>query len=246
MSLDVVDLREFYISTLGRLVRRLLREKIAQIWPDVAGETIAALGYGSPLLRPWLGKADALFAIMPEGQGVAYWPREGPNASCLADLTNLPLPDNSVNRIVLLHALETSQDPEALLDEVWRVLKPNGQALVMVPNRRGFWAHSDATPFGSGEPYSTSQLRGLLRKQGFLVERSWHALFLPPSSSRLSQSVAGVLEKYGPYLCPAFGGVLMMEAGKQIYAPTMVKARNVGRRMVLPVPFPSASIISNR
>lgn len=246
MSLDVVDLREFYISPLGLLVRRLLRDKLTQIWPDLRGESVLALGYGTPILRPWLGQVEHVMAMMPESQGVAYWPREGPNVACLTDLTQLPLPEASVNKVILMHALETALDPEAVLDEVWRVLKPNGQALVMVPNRRGLWAHSDATPFGAGQPYSTSQLKSLLRKQGFLTERSWHALFMPPSESRLSLSLAGPLEKYGPRLCPAFGGVLMMEASKQLYAPTMVKARPLGRRMILPLPFPSSPLPTNR
>lgn len=245
MSLDVVDLREFYLSPLGRLVRRLLREKIAQIWPDSNGESILALGYGTPLLRPWLGKSEQIIVMMPDAQGVAYWPREGPNMACLADLGALPLPDASVNRVLLLHALETSVAPEAVLDEVWRVLKPNGQALVLVPNRRGLWAHSEATPFGAGQPYSTSQLKSLLRKQGFLTERSWHALFVPPSSSRLTLAVAGFFETYGPRLFPAFGGVLVMEASKQVYAPTLVKARTMGRRLILPLPFPSSPVPTN-
>jgi SAM-dependent methyltransferase len=246
MSLDVVDLREFYISALGRLVRKLLREKMARIWPDVTGEAVLAIGYGTPLLRPWLGQARTVLAMMPEAQGVVYWPREGPNAACLADLCNLPLPDCCVDRVLILHALEMAQDPQALLEEVWRVLKPNGQALVMVPNRRGFWAHCDATPFGSGEPYSSLQLKSLLRNQGFLVERSWYALFSPPSVSRLALALAGPIESLGSRLCPAFGGLLVMEASKQIYAPTMVKARSVGRRMVLPVPFPSASMTTGK
>ncbi len=246
MSLDVVDLREFYISPLGRVVRRLLREKLTGIWPSLTGETLLALGYGTPLLRPWLGQVERLVAIMPDAQGVAYWPREGPNVSCLADLSQLPLPDCSVDKVILLHALEPALDPEAVLDEVWRVLKPNGQALVVVPNRRGLWAHSDATPFGSGQPYSKSQLKSLLRKQGFLTERSWYALFLPPSASRLALSLAGLLEKYVARLCPAVGGVLVMEASKQLYAPTMVKVRSFGRRLILPMPFPSSPIPTNR
>ncbi|MDD3182509.1 MAG: methyltransferase domain-containing protein [Alphaproteobacteria bacterium] len=246
MSLDVADLREFYISPLGRLVRRLLREKLALIWPDLRGESVLALGYGTPLLRPWLGTVEQVLAMMPDAQGVAYWPREGPNVACLADLRNLPLPDASVNRIILLHALETALDPDAVLDEVWRILKPNGQALVIVPNRRGLWAHSEATPFGAGQPYSKTQLKSLLRKQGFLTERSWYALFMPPLVSRLSMALASLFEKYGPRVCPAFGGVLVMEASKQIYAPTMVKARTVGRRLILPMPFPSSPVPTNR
>lgn len=240
MTLDVVDLREFYVSPLGKVCRHLLRERLARIWPEVKGETVLALGYGTPLLRPWLSRADRVLAIMPETQGVAYWPREGPNVSCLANLDSLPLEDESVSRIVLLHALETASDPEAVLKEVWRVLKPNGRILAVASNRRGLWAHSDQTPFGTGRPYSAFQLRAALRDQGFLVERSWQALYAPPLSSRVGLALAGGIEKIASFLCPAFGGVLMMEAGKQIYAATPLRVK-ASRRFIVPLPFPVSS-----
>ncbi len=246
MALDVVDLREFYISPLGRVVRRLLRARLARIWPSVKGETILSLGYGTPLLRPWLAQAASLLAMMPAEQGVAYWPREGPNISCLADISNLPLPDESVSRIVLMHALENATDPEAVLGEIWRVLKPNGRALFIVPNRRGFWAHNDETPFGTGRPYSGTQLRAALRDQGFLAERSWRALFAPPWSSRFGLALARGVEKTASLLCPAFGGVLIVEAGKQIFSPTLVKSRALGRRLLVPLPFPADPLPTRR
>ena len=241
MPLYVVDLREFYISPLGRVVRRLLRGHLARIWPDVRGETILALGYATPLLRPWLGPAARLLAMMPATQGVAYWPKEGPNVACLADMTSLPLVDESVNRILFLHALEAAQSPDDVLREAWRVLVAGGRVLVIVPNRRGLWAHHDGTPFGAGQPYSSGQIRALLRDQGFLVERSWHALYMPPFGGRFMWMVAPALERLASFFSPAFGGVLIVEATKQIYAPTLVKTKSTGRRMVLPLPFPSPS-----
>jgi SAM-dependent methyltransferase len=237
MYTDIVDLREFYLTGLGQTVRRLLRAKLGQIWPNLRGERLLALGYGTPLLRPLLGDAAVLIGMMPATQGVAYWPREGPNRSCLVDSNNLPLADASIDRVILLHAMEGSTDANLMLREVWRVLKSGGRILVMVPNRRGVWAHSDNTPFGNGQPYSASQLRSMLRDHGFLVERSWQALYLPPSQSRLILSMADVLEKYLEKLFPGFGGLLLMEAGKQLYAPLAAKSKVAGRRLVLPLPL---------
>jgi len=241
MNLDIVDLREFYLNALGQVVRRVLRRRLRRIWPSVKGETVLTLGYGMPLLRPWLGEADALLAMMPGDQGVVYWPREGLNTACMADVNNLPLPDESVDRVVLVHILETVVDADALLREVWRVLKGNGRALVIVPNRRGWWAHSDRTPFGVGRPYSSFQLKDTLRDHGFLADRSWCALFLPPSNWRLTLRLAEGIERVAGWLFPGFGGVVIVEAGKQVYAPILTKARFSGRRVVLPLPFPVPS-----
>ena len=238
MTLDVLELREFYVNPLGRVARRLLRERVRRLWPDVQGETLVALGYGTPLLRPFWGEAASLMAFMPGTQGAVYWPREGPNATCLADVTELPLPSESVNRVLLFHALEGMAEPENLLREAWRVLKGNGRLLVIVPNRRGLWAHNDDTPFGTRRPYSPSQLRRVLRDQGFSVARAQGALYLPPSRSRLALSIAEGLEKIGSRLFSGLGGVVLMEGEKQVYAPILTKPREARGRLILPLPFP--------
>ncbi len=245
MTMDVVDLREFYISPLGRLVSQLLRKRMANLWPSVAGETVAALGYATPLLRPWLGQAKAMIAVMPDSQGVAFWPKEGPNISCLASLTKVPLEDESVSRVLLMHGLETTVDPSAVLEEAWRILKPNGQIVIIVPNRRGLWALSDQTPFGVGQPYSASQLRVLLREH-FFLEKIGHALFMPPSSSRLSMMTAPWMERAASALLLGFGGVLVAHASKQVYAPAMIKCSVMPRRFVIPMPFPPTPVPTGR
>ena len=106
---------------------------------------------------------------------------------------------------------------------------------MVVPNRRGWWAHSDRTPFGSGQPFSARQLRETLRRHGFLADRIWHALYLPPTGSKLLLPLADVLENYGERLFPGLGGLLIAEAGKQLYAPTATKAR-FAQRLVFPLP----------
>ncbi|MDE2028939.1 MAG: methyltransferase domain-containing protein [Alphaproteobacteria bacterium] len=234
----MVELREFYHNPAGRTARRLLCARVAALWPHVAGERILVLGYGPPMLRPWLGQAHSVHAFMPAGQGVAYWPREGPNISCLVDPTDLPLPDASIDRVVLLHALEAMPDPAPMLREIWRVLKSGGRLLTVAPNRRGFWAHNDRTPFGNGQPYSPRQARSLLHGQGFLIERLAFALYAPPGAARFGFSFVDRVEKIAARLFSGFGGVLLIEAGKQLYAPRVEK-KALRHRLVLPLPLPA-------
>ena len=199
---------------------------------------------GVPLLRPFLGEADHLAALMPAEQGVAYWPREGPNLSSLVDSRNLPIDDNSVDRLILMHAIEGESEPHKLLHEAWRVLKSQGRMLLIVTNRRGLWTHSEHTPFGTGQPYSSFQIKNRLREHGFLVDRLWHALFMPPSKSRLIVSQADRLEKWGQKLCPGLSGVLLVEAGKQLYAPVSTKSGFTARRLILPLTAPVAAPVA--
>ena len=242
MFSDIIDLRDFYQTPLGLMAQRVLRAQIASLWPKVQGENVLILGYGAPLLRPLSQQAAAIYAFMPAMQGVSYWPREGPNVSCLVEADNLPLADNSIDRVILLHALEGLSEPSPLLREVWRVMKGGGRFLTIAPNRHGLWAHSDRTPFGNGQPYSPIQIRNALHHQGFLIERTRHALYAPPSASRLNLSLADRLEKYGVRLFPGFGGLLLVETSKQIYAPKGTKAR-VQHRLVLPLPLPTPTAL---
>jgi SAM-dependent methyltransferase len=176
---------------------------------------------------------------MPAAMGVSYWPREGPNVSALVEIDNLPLPDNSIDRVIALHALEGLAEPNPLLREVWRVMKSGGRFLTIVPNRRGLWAHSDRTPFGYGQPFSLFQIKDALHHQGFLIERVRYALYAPPGASRLGLSLADKIEKYAGWLFPGLGGLLLVEASKQLYAPLAPKT-SLRHRLVLPLPLPSS------
>jgi SAM-dependent methyltransferase len=239
MYTDIIDLREFYQSSLGRTVRHVLRERLRRIWPNLQGEHILTLGYGIPLMRPMMAEAGSLVAMMPATQGVAYWPHDDANVTCLIDIDALPLPDASVDRIILLHALEGASEPHGMLREIWRVLKNSGHLLLIVPNRRGLWAHSDRTPFGTGRPYSAFQLKDTLRDYGFLTERMWHALYVPPTSSRVMLSGADLFEKYGEKIFPGLGGLIIAEASKQMYVPLLTKSKNAHSRLILPFPMPN-------
>ena len=44
MHLDVQDLRNFYYrSTLGRAAQKAVRDEMLELWPEAAGQTVAAL-----------------------------------------------------------------------------------------------------------------------------------------------------------------------------------------------------------
>ena len=53
-----------------------------------------------------------------------------PPAQVLADPHWLPFPENSLDLVVLPHALEFSADPHQLLREVHRAMRPDGQLVI--------------------------------------------------------------------------------------------------------------------
>lgn len=233
---DVIDLREFYASPLGYVARGLVRERIRHLWPDLRGQRLLGLGYATPYLRPYLGEAERVMAVMPANQGVSRWPHEGPGMVALAEETDLPFADASIDRILLVHALETAEHVRTLLREIWRVLTPSGRLLTIVPNRRGLWSRIENSPFAHGQPYTPPQLSRLMRDALYLPRRGTAALWMPPTEARLVLRWANGWEKAGAMLWPRFSGVLLLEVEKQVYAATPVRARDaVQKPMLAPV-----------
>ena len=216
MHLDVKDLRAFYYRTrLGRAAQGAIRDRLIEAWGDPKGLTVAGFGFAAPLLRPFLGRSRRVIALMPAPQGVMPWPAGEPNLSVLCEEARWPLETGHVDRLVLLHGLETSEAPAAVLAEAARVLGPGGRMMAVVPNRAGLWARRDRTPFGYGRPYSLGQLEAQLMRHGFQPGDHGAALFQPPSHRAFWLRMGPVLERFGRRLTGRFaGGVLMVEAIK--------------------------------
>ncbi len=242
MRPHVIDLRAFYEGRLGQIARRTIRRRIRALWPDLSGMSVLGLGYPTPYLRPFRDEAERVLVAMPAAQGVVQWPSDAPNLVALADETDLPFPDASIDRVLLAHALENSEEIRAMLREVWRVLASGGRLLIVVPNRTGIWAHFERTPFGQGFPFSPPQLAKLLRENLFSPERTSAALYMPPSNSRVMLRAAGAWEKLGGRWGRTFAGVLVVEASKQVYGVTPVPvARARRRRRPAPAPAPAGA-----
>ena len=231
MASDVIDLRDFYRDTIGQVARRMIRRAIQRVWPDLRGMRLLGIGYATPFLSALMSDTERTVAVMPATLGVLRWPTEGGNRVTLAEEGELPFADYSIDRVLLVHALETSEEVRGLLKEIWRVLAGGGRVLIVAPNRRGIWARLDRTPFGSGRPYTLSQLSQLLRDEQFTPIGSDTALFIPPSKRRMMLRAAPAWERAGRRWFPTFAGVLLVEATKQIYAKPTV-ARLPKRRLV--------------
>lgn len=230
---DVVDLRDFYATGLGHVARRMIWAQIHQLWPNLTGLSVLGMGYATPYLGPFRKEASRTFALMPASQGAMPWLPQGPGLTALSEESELPFPDLSMERILLVHGLEFSNHVRSMMREIWRVLAEGGRLLVVVPNRRGIWAHFERTPFGHGSPYTTSQLSRLLRENMFTPVETSQALFMPPTTSKVLLGSAPAWEKLGLRWFPTFAGVILMEASKQIYAVTSpMPAR---RRSYVPV-----------
>ncbi|MGH6719995.1 MAG: class I SAM-dependent methyltransferase [Alphaproteobacteria bacterium] len=240
MYQDVVDLNVFYNSFRGQVARRQVRARIRGHWPSVAGLGVLGLGFATPYLRLFRDEARRTVAVMPASQGISPWPGDGPSLVCLADETELPFPDESFDRILMVHAIESSESVRAMLREVWRVLAGSGRLLVVAPNRRGLWARIENNPFAHGHPFSEVQLTRLLREGLFSPESTSTALYVPPSNLRLALRAAGAWENIGHRWGLPFAGVILVEATKLIYAATPERGRPRRARLSPALALPGA------
>ena len=232
MATDAHAATEFYLTAQGAVALRLLRARIALIWPDMSGLGVLGIGHAAPYLRPWRDQAARCIAAVPEPFGPARWPADAPSLSCTVEDEALPFADLSLDRVLLVHGLEAAGNARRLLREVWRVLRDDGRLLVVTPNRVGLWAHVESTPFGQGQPYSPGQIDRLLASSLFKVERRETALYMPPLDLRVVLRAAGLWEAAGRRVMPRLAGVTLAEAVKDAYAGVPVQAVR-RRRLVM-------------
>lgn len=225
MFLDVTDLRDFYVTPLGQIVRRILLHRIRARWRHVEGQTVIGLGFATPYLGAFRGEALRVAALMPMQQGALAWPHDGPRQAVLVEEDELPLSDSSVDKLLAIHCLEAAERVAPMLREMWRVVAPQGSLILVVPSRAGAWARFDTTPFGHGRPYTRGQLERILREAGFTPTDWSSALYLPPFERKLFMKWATGIERMGSRVSGRLGGVIVVEARKELLSPIGVKAK---------------------
>ncbi len=228
MRPSIVQLRQFYSSRLGRKVKQRLRLAVVERWAEQSEEPVIGIGYTPPIMRVLERSSNApSLALMPANQGAIYWPVHSTNRSLLADELMPPFAPNTLHRVLMLHAFEHVVRPNELLAVYWQMLAPGGRLLLLIPNRRSYWSSFSHTPFARGTPYSMAQVKELLAEANFTLRDSATILYGWPGEGRIAQTLWGALEWVGSWCFPGFGGVLIVEAEKQIYAsvPEMAASR---------------------
>jgi SAM-dependent methyltransferase len=240
--MDVVTFREFYASAFGQRVASSLSQRLAPLVPRRKDQRVMGLGFAPPYLALFETEGASTLAFMQAQQGVTRWPTGEPSRAVLVDECELPLLESVIDVALVVHGLELSETPLEMLQEIWRVLAPQGKLLLVVPNRQGLWSASDTTPFGDGQPFSKGQIANLLKEARFTVTRWDSGLHFLPSSQSWALAAAPVLDAVGRKIAAALAGVIVVEAEKQVYAFTSGKrARRLVPRLrpvLLPAPQP--------
>lgn len=97
------------------------------------------------------------------------------------DILQCPLPDNSIDAIILLNVLEHIEDDVTTLKQIYRILKPNGVLILEVPAGPHLYDAHDRICMHFRR-YKLSKLCQLITKQGFTIaNRSHLGTFIYPA-----------------------------------------------------------------
>lgn len=238
MYYDILSLRKFYKSKLGETTVVTLEKLIQKHYLPHKGSAILGLGYATPYLGLFKKISKDIISFMPARQGADNWPSTKKNLTALVDETCLPLENETIDYVLLIHMLEHTKDEHKLLQEIWRILTPTGRLIVIVPHRLSYWINREETPFGNGKPYSVNQIKKLLSNANFCYIKSYESLYKIPSQRWLSEVWLEKIRK----LLPIFGGVLVIEAQKNLLQPIItpkIKKKYARTPILLPAQFSS-------
>ena len=176
----------------------------------------------------------------------------GGSIGLVSDADSLPFLNDSIDVVLLHHALEFAASPHRLLREVHRVLAPRGHIIVLGFNPlslfgaavrvRGWFPGSH---WSGASPIGTRRLRDWLHLLGAEVETVRHCFAVPPHggerTSRYLRRCDEFLFRHGLPL----GGVYAVRAQKQVSTLTPTRARwqrRMGDKLIdltVPKPVPS-------
>jgi len=144
-----------------------------------------------------------------------------PPAQVLADPLWLPFPENSLDLVVLPHALEFSADPHQLLREIHRTVRPDGQLVIAGFNpfslfgARRYFGRGETPPW-DGSFIALYRLKDWLALLGFEVTGGGLDGYVPPFAQEKWLSRFGFFESAGDRWWPIAGGVYYLRATKRM------------------------------
>jgi len=229
MSVDVVDLREFYATPLGQITQASMVRALERMDEMPADIELLGIGYPVPIIDKFSANNPKSVILMPARQGALQWPIGEPSRVTLVDEEHLPIESASVECVMALHLLENVSDPAQMLQEIWRVLVPEGRLILVATNRRGLWARFEHTPFGNGRPFSKGQLGQLLRMAKLTPSIWGNCLNFPPMRTKWLVPVYPLLDKIANRIWPVFCGAFVITATKRLYQGVPTKSKKTSR-----------------
>jgi len=235
----IIGLGHWLQTPAGRYLLAWEQARLDEAVADIFG--FHALQLGLPELDALRGNRmpHRWIALDAEATLPASSPGLEPSAAMLrCDFDALPLDSQSLDLVVLPHALELARDAHLALREVERVLRPEGRVVILGFNPNSLWglrqrfgrlrlrvAPRSTRPLylpSDGDFIGHRRLRDWLRLLSFEVEDGRFGCYRPPFESAQWLLRFGWLESVGERWWPVFGAVYCVVAVKRVRGMRLV------------------------
>ena len=179
-----------------------------------------------------------------------------PGAALAADPLQLPLASQSMDLVVLPHALESHLDAHSVLREAERVLRPEGQVVISGFNNASLWGlRRWFSGRRAGSPWD-ARFIGLLRLKDWLQLLSFDlnggrfGCYAPPFERARWRERFAFMEHAGARWWPILGGVYVVRAVKRVHGMRLItpawRRERARRRAVAAMPQKNGHVAQRR
>lgn len=236
-------LQGWLATPAGQYVLAWEQAQLDQIVADVFGYHALQLGLPAVdalgtnrMQHRWLALDQA---AAPAGEASGAMAR----MAVVTDFAALPWPENSLDLVVLPHALELNADPHAVLREVARVLVPEGRVVICSMNPASLWGLrqwraqlyrrlgvDEPSLRGAGGLIGFWRLRDWLRLLDLDIESERFGCYRPAMRNERWLARLAWMDRAGGRWWPIFGAVHVVVAvkrvrGMMLMEPVWKKAR---------------------
>lgn len=233
MSDQIIDLHHWFDSPSGRYLLEWEQARFDEAVADIFG--YYSLQLGMPMLlglranrmpHRWLALGDG--HATPLKTPPPWTPH------LLAHAVALPFPNDSLDLVVLPHALEMSHDPHAALREVARVLVPEGRVVISGLNPVSLWGlrQQSARWRARGQSLNLPEMRELigpwrlrdwLRLLNFEVDDTRFGCYRPAVYTEQWLQRWAWMDAVGQRFWPILGAAYFVVAIKRVHGMHLLK-----------------------
>ena len=203
-------LQEWFETPLGQYLLQKERAYLDDVTPDIFGFHALQLGVpGVDLLR------ENRIAHKVRVANLA-------DPDVYARAHELPFATQSIDLVLLPHALEFSEEPHQILREVDRVMMAEGRLIILGFNPWSLWGLRSALGFSrhaipwSGRFVSLPRVKDWLALLGFEVSAGRLIAYAPPFDGAKWRERFGFMEPAGDRWWAVGGAVYMLQAIKRV------------------------------
>ena len=203
-------LQEWFETPLGQYLLQKERAYLDDVTPDIFGFHALQLGVpGVDLLR------ENRIAHKVRVANLA-------DPDVYARAHELPFATQSIDLVLLPHALEFSEEPHQILREVDRVMMAEGRLIILGFNPWSLWGLRSALGFSrhaipwSGHFVSLPRVKDWLALLGFEVSAGRLIAYAPPFDGAKWRERFGFMEPAGDRWWAVGGAVYMLQAIKRV------------------------------